>query len=96
VGIAAEPSGSVNGVAKIGNRPATPAANLIAENAQPAGVAAPDGAGGDNAAVRAVSVRRRGDLDRVAIAVELDDERRVIKVASSPMLAKTRPLKRTR
>lgn len=35
-----------------------------------------------------VSVRRGRDLDRVAIAVELNDERRVIEVASRPSPAR--------
>jgi hypothetical protein len=51
-------------------------------------MAAPDGARGDHAPARLVGVRGRGDLDRVAVAVHLDDERRVVELAARPVLAR--------
>jgi hypothetical protein len=84
--LAAEPAGPANRIAEIRNRPAAPAADLVAKHAQAAEAATPDGAGGNHAATRPVSVRRRRDFDRVAIAIQLDNERRVIEVAALPML----------
>jgi hypothetical protein len=74
--------------AEIRDGPTAPTADLVAKQAQPAEVAAPHSARGDHASVRLVSVRRGRDLDRVAIAFELNDERCVIEVASWPMLAR--------
>jgi hypothetical protein len=45
-------------------------------------VSAPDGARADHAPAGLVGIRRGRQLDRVAIAVHLDDERRVVQVAS--------------
>ena len=57
--IAAESAGSADRVAEIRNRAAAPAADLVAKQPEPAGLAAADGAGGDDASARLISVRRR-------------------------------------
>src|SRR5439155_13186782 len=67
-------------------RPATAAADLVAKQPQPADEAAADGACGGHASTRLVGVRRRRELDRVAIVVQLDHQRGVIEVASCPTL----------
>ncbi len=86
--IAGEPVGPADRRAEIRDAPTAPAANLVAKQPPPADVAAPDGARGDHAPVLSVSVRRGRDFDRVAIAVELNNECRVIELASWPMLAR--------
>ena len=86
--MAAEPEWRAKRLAEIWDRPATPAADLVAKQAQPAEVAAPYDARGHNPSTRLVSVRRRCDFDRVAIAAQRDNERCVIEVASLPMLAR--------
>jgi hypothetical protein len=50
-------------------------------------MAAADRAGGDHSSTLLVGVRRGCELDRMAIAVQLDDERSVVQVAPSPMLS---------
>ena len=87
-GVAGKPAGGADRLGEIRNRAATPAADLIAKQAQPADVAAADGARGHHPSTRLITVRRRRDFDRVAIAVQADDERRVIEVASWPMSAR--------
>jgi len=81
-----EPAGPADGLAEIRDGATPPAADLVAKQAQPADVAAPDGTRADHATTRLVGVRRRRQLDRVALAVAFDDERRVVEVASSPVL----------
>jgi hypothetical protein len=51
-------------------------------------VATPHGARGDHAPARLVGVGGGRELDRIALAVQLDDERRVIEIASLPMPAR--------
>jgi hypothetical protein len=84
-GIVAQPARASHRLAEIRNRPAAPTADLVAKQAQPADVAAPDGARADHAPARLVGVGRRRELDRVATAIQFDDERRVVEVASLPM-----------
>jgi len=85
--IAGEPARPANRRAEIRNRPATPAADLVAKQAQPAHVAAPDSARANHASTCLVGVGRRRDFDRVVLAVALDDERCVVELGSPPMLA---------
>ena len=72
----------------IRNRPATPAADLIAKQTQPADVAAADGTRANHASTRLVERPAKARLRSLSIAVQLDDERCVIEVASLPMLAR--------
>jgi hypothetical protein len=60
-----------------------------AKQAQPADVAAPRDARANHGSTRLVSVRRRRQFDRVAIAVQLDNARYVMEAASLPMLARS-------
>ena len=83
-------------VVEVGNRPAATAADLVAEQAHPAEPATPDGAGGDHAAARLVGVGRRRDLDRVAVAVRLDDERGVVEVRGSALARGLEPRRPSR
>jgi hypothetical protein len=76
--------------AEVRDGPASPAADLIAKEAQPTEVATPDGPHRDDAAIRLVGVRRRRDLDRVAIAVDPDDQRGMEELAPLSMLAELR------
>jgi hypothetical protein len=79
--VACHPAGRTHRLAQVRDRAAAPAADLVAKEAQPADEAAPDGAGGYHSATGLVGVRRRSDLDRVAIASQLDDEGRVVEIA---------------
>ena len=83
---AGEPAGPADRLDEIRDGPAAPAADLVTKQAQPADRAAPDGARSDHSSARLVGVRRGRDLDRVALAVVIDDERCVVEVASWPML----------
>jgi hypothetical protein len=85
--IVGEPPWPAGRLIEIRNGPAAPAAHLVAKHAQPADVAAPHGTRCNHASTRLVIVRRRRDFDRVAITVQLDDERCVIEVALLPTLA---------
>jgi hypothetical protein len=86
--VAGQSTRSTNRIAEIWDRPTTPAADLVAEQAQPAEVPAPDGARANHASACLVSVRRRRELDRVATSGQLDDEHCVVEVASWPMPAR--------
>jgi hypothetical protein len=84
--VAGKPAGRADCFDEIGNRPATPAADLVAKETPPAQVPASDGASACDAPTRFVGVRRRRDLDRVPITVQLDHERRVVEVAAPATL----------
>jgi hypothetical protein len=84
--VAREAAGPAHRVAEIRNRSATPAANLVAEQTPAAQAATANCARADHASAGLVGVRRGRDLDRVAIAVELDDKRRVVEVTALPTL----------
>jgi hypothetical protein len=86
--ITRDPPRPADGFVEVGNRPASPAANLVAEQTPPAQQPAADGARGDHAAARLVTLPRRSHLDRVAIAVPIDDERGVVEVATRTMPAR--------
>ena len=83
-----EPAGSLDGLAEVRDRSAAPAAELVAEQAQPPRDAGAHRAGGDHPAARLARVGRRRQLDREAIATEVDDQGRVIEVASRAALAR--------
>jgi hypothetical protein len=86
--VACHPAGRTHRLAQVRDRAAAPAADLVAKEAQPADEAAPDGARGYHSATGLVGVRRRSDLDRVAIASQLDDEGRVVEIAPWAMPAR--------
>jgi hypothetical protein len=99
--VAREAARPVDGLGQVRDRPAAPAADLVAEHAQPTQVTAPDRARAHDAATRFVRIRGGGDLDRVAVTIHLDDNRRVVQVAPRPTLPRGHdgledpPLKRT-
>ncbi|MFL5889391.1 MAG: hypothetical protein ACJ76M_09930 [Solirubrobacteraceae bacterium] len=72
---------AVDGLGDVGNLSATPDADLVAKDPEPAGRATADGASGDDAPIGGAQVRDRCLLDHVRLLQELDLEGGVVEVA---------------